>query len=733
MVPTTLIGQWWRELHDRIDGAGRDFLIMNACESTLSSNEFQVDLDDCRWASKPLLRSTGDSAEQGGIYRENPATLDWGLGVADALSREEFAAFDNRAMNVREFKAFVAPISSLLPQRGELVEIRNIPGMPKEATFVIPVREDPSPTYLSDAWSFSAAMRGHVREEKVDVRFNTGDLSVRYMHKMDVVLTSYESLQRNKKAAHGGVNCNLYKRIQFHRIILDECQEIKVATNEIANLVANLLSKHRWMVSGTPLCGKIEDLHGELNFLKIWPFSLAEKTDGFWSTKIGRPFRERDPDALRLLHCLIGEVMIRHSKSQRYIKDLQPLIKMPPRTIEWRGVQLEEPSEAHLYSWLESFACDSLVRFQDEDVFNVNALMYPHIRALLPIMSKCLTHPSAVELPKLDRIRRMLRSDLVQQIGMGLSKADNGISRLSAQEILHIVQSGEASSTGVALNYDNSGRILANVNQAKEEEELREELEKLSVSQLKEALEKEDMPIPMSWSELPYWVSIDKDSKLLNICCDMQKEDWVLGENKDKEPYRPSLQTVRNHISVNDILSIRGYNRTPDEALALKRFREANKAYNKIIKAGKVPSKPKPEPLPALPCVHGQEQEVHILQVGPPSSAGLGGAGGADRMELVEEIAAPAWNDADAGQVLATCTLALKWPLDRRFCASVYRFENSKARKPYIDLLVSRRLQASGHGDKDLHEQVPSTAPTLKDPSKPLNPRKPFSFITTPD
>lgn len=45
----------------------------------------------------------------------------------------------------------------------------------------------------------------------------------------DVVLTDYNNLTRNK---------SLFSSIHWHRIVLDECQEIKVATNKIASLVS---------------------------------------------------------------------------------------------------------------------------------------------------------------------------------------------------------------------------------------------------------------------------------------------------------------------------------------------------------------------------------------------------------------------------------------------------------------------------------------------------------------
>ena len=53
---------------------------------------------------------------------------------------------------------------------------------------------------------------------------------------------------------------------------------------------ADLTASNRWMVSGTPFINSIDDLNGELQFLKVWPFSLSDSLDGFWQKKIGGPF-----------------------------------------------------------------------------------------------------------------------------------------------------------------------------------------------------------------------------------------------------------------------------------------------------------------------------------------------------------------------------------------------------------------------------------------------------------
>jgi E3 ubiquitin-protein ligase SHPRH len=61
----------------------------------------------------------------------------------------------------------------------------------------------------------------------------------------------------------------IWKKIEWWRIVLDECQEIKTATTMIAKTCEELDAVHRWMMSGTPLTSSIDDLHGELQFLQV--------------------------------------------------------------------------------------------------------------------------------------------------------------------------------------------------------------------------------------------------------------------------------------------------------------------------------------------------------------------------------------------------------------------------------------------------------------------------------
>lgn len=173
----------------------------------------------------------------------------------------------------------------------------------------------------------------------------------------DLVITTYDVLRN----ANGGP---MLRHVHWHRVILDECQEIRTSTSAIARLCSVLHATHRWMVSGTPLFASVDDLFGELQFLAVSPFSLAN--DGFWEAKVGGPWRRREESALRLLHLLVSVCMMRHSKGQTYACNGSPLVAMPTRTITWQPVEGSSVSEQFCYAYLEVLAAKECIRLVEQ-------------------------------------------------------------------------------------------------------------------------------------------------------------------------------------------------------------------------------------------------------------------------------------------------------------------------------------------------------------------------------
>jgi hypothetical protein len=170
--------------------------------------------------------------------------------------------------------------------------------------------------------------------------------SVAELARADVVITTYKTLmcetRKQKKIPR-------LLKVYWRRVVLDEMQEIRSSTTELAKTCRGLQSKFRWMVSGTPLFTGVEDLNGELAFLGVQPFCLHDNVDGFWGRRIQEPLHDTSHpegrlDAHELLNALLGGVMMRHSKSQTTLDGGAILSGLPPATIDTVAVPLETPT-----------------------------------------------------------------------------------------------------------------------------------------------------------------------------------------------------------------------------------------------------------------------------------------------------------------------------------------------------------------------------------------------------
>lgn len=85
----------------------------------------------------------------------------------------------------------------------------------------------------------------------------------------DIVLTTMSKiteLTSNRNRGHVMKNC--LSKVSWHRLVVDECQFLKNNTTAIARAAASIDATHRWMLSGTPLTNKLDDLRGELSLLR---------------------------------------------------------------------------------------------------------------------------------------------------------------------------------------------------------------------------------------------------------------------------------------------------------------------------------------------------------------------------------------------------------------------------------------------------------------------------------
>ena len=165
----------------------------------------------------------------------------------------------------------------------------------------------------------------------------------------DIIVTTYDALDKACCA-------RILQTVRWGRVVLDEMQEIRSSTTKIAKNCEQLHCDRRWMLSGTPIFGGIEDLKGELNFLRLEPFG-ASWEDGFFDFAIKAPWESKQPHAVAVLQilCLVA---LRRSKDMTIAESGIGLLDLKPMTVEYIPVP-QTHSERALYCWMEYLvACE---------------------------------------------------------------------------------------------------------------------------------------------------------------------------------------------------------------------------------------------------------------------------------------------------------------------------------------------------------------------------------------
>lgn len=127
---------------------------------------------------------------------------------------------------------------------------------------------------------------------------------VKRFEKYDVVLTSYGITR---------LDSELLQKFYFNYIILDESQVIKNPSSNIAKAVRELKSRHKLVLTGTPLENTTMDLWSQMSFVN--PGILG--TQSYFRQEFQLPIEKKnDETKSKKLHAIIKPFVLRRHKSQ---------------------------------------------------------------------------------------------------------------------------------------------------------------------------------------------------------------------------------------------------------------------------------------------------------------------------------------------------------------------------------------------------------------------------------
>lgn len=159
------------------------------------------------------------------------------------------------------------------------------------------------PTSLVYNWEVEA--RKFTPELKVFVYTGTHrDKNIDQFYGYDLILTSYGIIR---------IDADLLRDYYFNYIILDESQAIKNPSSIIAKSVSQLNSRHRLILTGTPLENTTLDLWSQMTFIN--PGLLG--TERFFRNEFLLPIEKKnDEQKMQRLYTIIKPFILRRHKSQ---------------------------------------------------------------------------------------------------------------------------------------------------------------------------------------------------------------------------------------------------------------------------------------------------------------------------------------------------------------------------------------------------------------------------------
>ncbi|KAH7307999.1 SNF2 family N-terminal domain-containing protein [Stachybotrys elegans] len=165
----------------------------------------------------------------------------------------------------------------------------------------------------------------------------------------DVVITSYGvvssefgSAQEKPSSGYNGIF-----GLKFFRVIIDEAHYIKNRSSKIARACYDINAVNRWVLTGTPIVNRLEDLFSLVCFLKVEPWNNFS----FWRTFITIPFESGEfVRALDVVQTVLEPLVMRRTKDMK-TPDGLPLVPLPPKQVDIVEVELSE-AERSVYDYI---------------------------------------------------------------------------------------------------------------------------------------------------------------------------------------------------------------------------------------------------------------------------------------------------------------------------------------------------------------------------------------------
>lgn len=117
--------------------------------------------------------------------------------------------------------------------------------------------------------------------------------------------------------------------VEFFRVVLDEGHNIRNRNTKTAKSVHELEARRRWILTGTPVINRLDDIFSLVKFLRLEPWS----TFSYWKTFVTLPFEQKKfNQTLDVVKSILQPIFLRRTKNMKQ-SDGTPLVELPEKEV----------------------------------------------------------------------------------------------------------------------------------------------------------------------------------------------------------------------------------------------------------------------------------------------------------------------------------------------------------------------------------------------------------------
>lgn len=298
---------------------------------------------------KPILKTM----IKGGILSD-----EMGLGkTISALSLVLMAPFDSRVDEKKLFKT--DDESGFISESHQLISKK--PYASKTTLIIVPMS-------LLNQWHSEFNSINNCSKFRSEIYYggNVSSLKTlltRTKNPPTVILTTYGIVQNewSKLFREGSnsddsvISSNGLFSLEFYRIIIDEGHTIRNRSTITSKSVMDLSSKCKWILTGTPIINRLDDLFSMVKFLKLEPWCNVS----YWKTFVSNPFENKEfKQAFDVVNSIMQPVLLRRTKQMKNANG-EPLVELPPKEIIIKRLKLNKTQKA-VYKYFLDIAENSV-------------------------------------------------------------------------------------------------------------------------------------------------------------------------------------------------------------------------------------------------------------------------------------------------------------------------------------------------------------------------------------